>query len=53
MIYILNHDRLFGIVVSTLTAIQEVPSSIPCYTFGSIGSGTESSQPREDNLAAT
>ena len=38
-------DHLFGIVVSSLTAIQEVPGSIPgC---------TQEIQPREDNWVAT
>ena len=30
---IVIYDRLFGIVVSTLTAIQEAPGSIPDYTL--------------------
>ena len=43
--------------LARLTAIQEVPGSIPGYTLeifpGSIGSGTGSTQPRDDNWVAT
>ena len=50
-------DRVFGIVVRTLTVIQKVLGSIPAYTLeffsGSIGSGTGSTQPREANWVAT
>ena len=43
--------------LARLIAIQEVPGSIPGYTLEIFlkvwGSGTESTQPREDNWVAT
>ena len=56
-IFILILDRLFGIVVSTTDYHPSDPGfNSRLYhrkCFGSIGSGIESTQPREDNWVAT
>ena len=57
ILYILDFDHLFGVVVSTSGCHSRGPgfdSRLYGRNFsGSIGSGTGSTQPREDNWVAT